>query len=177
MAFVVEDGTGLDDANAYITVQEFKDYHDDRGNDYSTFGSAPPTDQEIEKSIVSATDYIDNNFGSSFMGCREFPENPQALYFPRTNIWVDGQQLPNIPTQLKNATAEYAFRALSGSSLENDPVYDDSGRTVIEKKEVIGPIEEEVKYSDDNSYVITRRYPGADKWLRSLTFGKGVVRA
>lgn len=166
MAFTVEDGTGLTNANAYITVAEFKAFHDDRGNDYATDF---PDDAAIQKAIVSATDYIDNN--NSFKGCREFPENPQALAFPRTDICYDGEELPTVPNQLKNACAEYAIRATPGTTLQPDPEIDDSGRVVTKVKEVIGPIEEEKEWSDSSSanFIIKHPYPEADNWLKPLT--------
>lgn len=66
MAFVVEDDTGVKSANAYVSVQEFKDYHADRGNALSG-GSG-----DQQKAIVKATDYIDKRFGARFKGQKAY---------------------------------------------------------------------------------------------------------
>ena len=55
--FIVEDGTALENANSYVTVQEFRDYWGDRGTDYTA-----KADEEIESSLVLATQYIDMLF-------------------------------------------------------------------------------------------------------------------
>ena len=55
--FIVEDGTAVDNANSYVTVQEFRDYWSDRGVDFTA-----KTDEEVEASLVIATQYIDINF-------------------------------------------------------------------------------------------------------------------
>lgn len=64
MALKVQNSQGtVVGANAYITLAEFKSYHDDRGNDYSGF-----TDPKISAAIVLATDYLDTRF--SFLGVK-----------------------------------------------------------------------------------------------------------
>lgn len=50
-------------ANAYITLAEFKSYHDDRGNDYSGF-----IDAKLENAIIKATDFLDTRF--NFLGIK-----------------------------------------------------------------------------------------------------------
>jgi hypothetical protein len=66
MAFTVEDGTGIKSANAYVTVQELKDYHADRGN--TVTGGAG----DQQKALVKATDYLDKRFGPRFKGIRQY---------------------------------------------------------------------------------------------------------
>lgn len=163
MAIVVEDGTGLTNAQSYTSVAEFKTYHDARGNDYSSYADAA-----IEYALVKATDYIDRRWGRAFKGYREFPDNPQKLSFPRVYVYDwDGRVIEGIPTKLKEATSEYAWRALSGD-LWPDPTYSLGGilRRVREK---VGPIETETEYSGDSPSASTlRAYPPADALLKEL---------
>lgn len=67
MAFKVENGSGVVKANAYGTVQGFRDYHVDRGVDVSGL-----SDSHIQSLLVKATDYIDTRWGASFKGEREY---------------------------------------------------------------------------------------------------------
>jgi hypothetical protein len=163
MAFTVETGTGLQTANAYITVQEFKDYHADRGNDLGGASSG-----DIEKSIVKASDYIDRRWRGKFVGIRLRPPNTQRMEWPRTNaFYLDGSNVLGVPIEIKEATAEYALRALS-AELAPDPTYDDRNQRVQSKTERIGPISESTTYAAGGATFKFRKYPEADELLREL---------
>jgi hypothetical protein len=86
----------------YITVQEFKDYHDARANDYTILD----TDSKITSAILKASDWLNNK---SWMGERTDPTQTDA--FPRDYLWYDNNQLDDntTPTQIKNACAELAL--------------------------------------------------------------------
>lgn len=58
-------------ANAYITLAEFKQYHDNAGNDYSAY-----IDAKIQLAIVRATFYLDNRF--TFPGRKTVVVDPAA---------------------------------------------------------------------------------------------------
>ena len=76
MAFIVEDGTGITNSNAYISVTDFRTYWGDRGVSYGSL-----TNDQIQGYIVQATQYIDSRY--AFKG---YPTNDtQELYWPRTN--------------------------------------------------------------------------------------------
>lgn len=97
-------------------------------------------------------------------------EFPRAQLYDRSGILVDG-----IPEKLKQATVEYASRAIAASLLP-DPEYDASGRIITQTFEKVGPIETELTYLPA-SYSITRKYPFADKMLREyMSYGGGVFR-
>lgn len=156
MAFVVEDGTGKPDANSYIPVEYADDYFQLRGNETWTFIQDPV---EKERALVQATDYIDARWGSLLASVRT--TDTQALEFPR-------KKWEGIPETLKKATCEYAVRALI-QPLAPDPVVDESGHTVLESKEKVGPIEETKKYADYSSDgIVWRVYPSADAYMRPL---------
>lgn len=166
MAAVVEDGTGKPDANSYVSVEYATDYFTLRGNETWTFASA---DEQVV-AIVQATDYIDTRWGSLLASVRT--TDAQALEFPRKK-W-DG-----MPETLKKACCEYALRAMI-SPLAPDPEFDESGRTVSEMKEKVGPITEEKKYLDQGTGILWRVYPSADALMRPLlslaASGSRVVR-
>lgn len=169
MAFVVEDGTGLANATAYIDGAFATTYHADRGN--SSWASASLSSRQA--AIINATSYIDIRFGQDFIGIRK--KDTQALEWPRFAREQDTlfetsitQNINTIPNKLKQACAEYALIAISATIAPN-PEYEDTNRLVTFKKEVVGPIEEEVRYSED---VLApsefRMYPLADNLLRVL---------
>lgn len=158
MAFTVEDGTGLTDSNAYVSVEFVDGYHSDRGNTKWTGSTGLK-----QSAIIRATEYIDKRFGRKFRGFRDHRE--QALEWPRLDAYSDAGYdytgIDAVPRALQKATAEYALRALllgelapdapsmvppqnnaSGSETETDVVTGE----ITRKKEVVGPIEEETEY-------------------------------
>lgn len=156
MALTVQnDSGGINNANGYVTVVEFKAYHDDRGNDYS--GNS---DTVISKAIVRATDYLDKRF--KFVGERGRVE--QRTSWPRIDAEdSDGICRFGIPSEVKEATAEYALRALDGA-LAPDPARDATGQVVTSKSESVGPISESVSYGAGGAFVMPA-YPAADRLL------------
>lgn len=112
MPLVVEDGSGLLTANAFITRAYATAYWDARGYSYAGHdGSA------IDKAIVRATQYLSESF--RWQGIRVKDRNHyggyQALAWPRYGVWdhEDGY-VPDdsIPRELQQATAEAAFYEL-----------------------------------------------------------------
>lgn len=167
MAFVVEDGTGLTNSNALIDVAFADAYFTDRGGNATWTASS--NDQK-QSAIVQATDYLCGRF--RFKGTKY--NEDQALEFPR--VFCDSED-PQMPVKMKQAVAEYAVRARV-AKLAPDPTVDATGGTVISKKEKVGPLEEETKYSDTQTVRSFTAYPAADMLLRGLTsaFGRSVIR-
>lgn len=154
--FNVQDDDGLvSAANAYIDVDFFKDYHDSRGNDYSSY-----SDAQIKVAIVKATDHLDQRF--RYRGVKK--NDRQVTQFPRIHLYDrDGDFVEGVPQEVKEADAEYAFRALS-SSLQPDPDLDSSGRPVRSKREKVGPIETETEWLGTSAQLAN--YPAADLKLK-----------
>lgn len=71
MTLIVEDGTGVNGANAYVDVAFVTTYLTNRNREtenlWSTVGTAPQ-----EGAIVQATDFIERRWGLRFLGQREF---------------------------------------------------------------------------------------------------------
>jgi hypothetical protein len=194
MAIIVEDGTIVTDANAYITVAFFRAWHTARGVDATEFDTA-----DIEAAIVKATDYVDKRFGTKFVGVLR--DREQSLMWPRSDAFTnqnDYIQTNTIPKELKRGVVEYALIALKLGELlpvpapSYNPVDLDTGDTTVStgglvqrQKTVVGPIEEDTWYSqeqwrlvlngrapgalsDMSSLVNLPEYPVADEWLKPI---------
>lgn len=176
MAFVIEDGTGISNANALVSDTEFDDYWTDRGTTFSG-GTAPELLALKKVAIINATSYMENRFRTRFKGTREFQD--QALSFPRLHLYdEDGRIVLGLPDRLKHACIEYAFRALN-NDLAPDPIVDATGLKVIKTKEKVGPIVEEIEYAETSSAAIYNPYPTADALLQEYLMPSGgtVMRA
>lgn len=167
MAFLVQDDSGsVAGANAYLTVAEFKAYHDDRGNSYVGFD-----DTAIQRAIVKATDYMDRRF--SFVGYQEGEE--QRTMWPRIDAFDEDDHLvEGIPDRVKEACAEYAIVALS-ATLNPTPTRDATGRDVQAKSSTVGPISESITYAG-GAVFSGPKYPIADAKLLGLIVSAGEIR-
>ncbi|QDB70869.1 hypothetical protein [Pseudomonas virus PBPA162] len=157
MSLIVEDGSGLPNANAYIDVAYADAYFALRGRQEW----ADLTVEKKEQSIVAATDYVETRWGCLFLSTRL--TDTQALSFPRKK-W-DG-----IPDSLKKAVCEYAIRS-SQHPLYAEPVLDESGFVVTETLEKVGPIQEKKSFKTGGvgmGGVLVRPYPAADSLMRGL---------
>lgn len=163
MPFIVEDGTGLANAESYCTVAFADEYHDKRAN------LAWDLVQEKEAALRKATDYMIQAYRTAWKGYRVSAE--QALDWPRndvvlSDVYAQSQNalVPNdqVPSQVKMACAELAFKAAS------DELNPDLTQQVLSK--TVGPIS--VTY-DSNSPQQTR-FRAIDMLLRPLMHGNGV---
>lgn len=136
MAFTVETGAGLANANAFVSVADFKAYCDLRGLGYSDY-----SDAQIEQAIVRATDYLSNSFAWQGWRVKERGASggAQALAWPRVSV-VDGAgySVPStsLPVELVQATSEIAFYEL-GNNRAMAPAYTPHERIKVEK---LGPM-------------------------------------
>ena len=106
---IIEDGTGLENANSYVSVEFADDYFSARG---VSEWAALETEVK-EQSLIKATDFIDNVF--QWYGKREFEH--QALRFPRVGLRdYEGAEISGIPTCLRQAVCDAAIIA-NGSEL------------------------------------------------------------
>lgn len=182
MAFVVEDGTGISNANAYISVAFYRAYFADRGKDVSA-----QTDEQVQGYIVRATDYVEQRFGSQYQGTRK--TLTQSLGMPRTGMTYDGVRLSAdaIPALFQMGIAEYSNRASKYADLAPDaPVLfardaanggtiPAAGAVIAESKKV-GPIEKSTEYADptaaSNAWTLPA-YPAADALIAPFLTGGG----
>jgi hypothetical protein len=133
MTLIVEDGTGLLDAESLISVEEADVYHNKRGNTSWMDLSVP----EKERRLRRANDYLTQTYRLQWKG---YPVAlDQTCDWPRIGVEVSGSYeivgFDTIPDPVKHAVAELAYRSMSGSL---NP--DQTQRVVREK---VGPMEVE----------------------------------
>jgi len=133
MTLIVEDGTGRTDAESLISVAEADAYHAKRGNTSWANLSTP----EKERHLRRADDYLKQAYGLRWKGYKVALE--QACDWPRIGVEVTNSyeyvHFETVPTPVKNAAAELAYRSVSGAL---NP--DQSQRVVRER---VGPMEVE----------------------------------
>lgn len=191
MPLVVEDGTGLSNANAYVSESFVDTFHADRNNT----SWADATSPEKQAAIIRASEYIDKRFGRRFRGFRKLKE--QALEWPRLSSFDDDGFLfsgtDDLPRQLEKAAAEYSLRAFLCGVLAPDPIPPvpkqslESGETdrtdeagtvitgeVTRKKERVGPIEEETWY-ETTSQVLGKNLAAGAKGIQSSLVNDFVI--
>lgn len=166
MAFIVEDGTGKQDANAYCDVAFVDAYFADAGGN-ATWTAADNTAKQA--AIVKASRYIDQRFARQFRGLQAWEY--QSLQWPRIVVESNWRyDLSDMPLELKRACAEYAVRSLA-APLVTDPA---ESQEIIEKSVKAGPVEKRTKYSASarRSAVVSnaafKEYPAADLWIEPL---------
>lgn len=169
MPFSVQNDAGtVADANAYIEVAYFESYCAETG-----FDLTGKTTQQKEYAIVKATRYLDSRF--SYIGNK--CTTNQTTQWPRVvYLYTELTPVQNIPIQVKQATAEYAKRALT-ADLMPDPTRDGTGKAVTEHSVSVGPIRETKKFL--GSSYSWPSYPAADSLLLQSGFlvtGRRTVR-
>lgn len=158
MAFILEDGTGVEDSNAYIDVVFYKDYQKTRGVTVTQGGGA------IQAAIIRATDYMEARW--RFVGFRE--TNDQGLHWPALDaFYYDGRVANDVPIEVQESCADYTKIELdTPGGLLISSTYDESGGVVLEKREKVGPIEEETKFGDGGAKQTFKKFPGPDQRLK-----------
>lgn len=159
MNFVVEDGTGLPNANSYCEVDFFRDYWSDRGVDYTG-----KTNEELQGLLVQATQYIDR--GYRYIGKKLTKE--QSLQFPRVYIY-DSVLYKNLPIEIKFATCEAVKILIDGGEL-----FSNETNLVTEKSEAVGVIKTTYKYQTA-SQVGRKLYQSVISYLRDFIYNKSNV--
>lgn len=186
MAFIVEDGTGVANSNAYCPLSFADSYFDDRQN----FVWAVADDDAKKAAIIRASDYIEIRFGAKFIGVKV--DSAQSLSWPRQSeaqgyvypygiaLYAPDTSFPTgiVPQCVQRACAEYALRALS-APLAPDPVMDATGRAVQSTSDKVGPIESSVTYVPSAVPATFIPYPAADKMLAPVLSASsgGVIRS
>ena len=74
---IIEDGSGVKDANGYIDEAFALEYLTNRGREVENGWSGLTSDQQ-KAAIIAATDYIENQFGLRFRGSKEFSNLDRA---------------------------------------------------------------------------------------------------
>lgn len=135
MALVVEDGTGLSTADAYISIADANTYIAAYKSDVTAWDLASVADKEV--AARQATLWLDGKF--VWRGTRS--SEAQALLWPRYAAYDDdGYLLDAVPEKLVQATAEVMYLIINGETITETV---SRGTQVISEK--VGDIE--VEYS------------------------------
>lgn len=157
MEIIIEDGSGLADSEAYISVADADSYHAARGN--TLWGTLSGTEKEA--ALRRATDYLTQAYRPRWKGCRV--SSTQALDWPRVGVCVDGFPIASdaVPAVVVRACAEMAFKAAQGELAE------DLERGIVREK--IGPMETEY----DKNSPQHKRYRAVDLLLSPILKNSG----
>lgn len=140
MALIVEDGTGVADANSYVSLDDCADYCTEQGLTFPASPSLP-----AEQAIVRATRSLDAQYESKYPGTRTFGRD-QSLGWPRHDIDnsstgdlvtdTEGNTIEDeeIPIEIVRATCELAARELT----EAQSTMPDLDRSILSEK--AGPV-------------------------------------
>lgn len=153
MTLTVEDGTGLVNADAYISVADADTYFLASAN--ATWAAATSPAKEV--AIIKATRYIEKRFGTKWKGF--IASSEQGLGWPRRYVYDErGTELVDqVPVQIARACAEYAVQALANPLIPETvyPIADGApvpfGR-INRKVEKVGPVYEETYYSTGGAH-------------------------
>lgn len=128
MALVIEDGSGLPGAEAYVSVADADTYFAARGN---AAWAALETGAK-EQALRAGADYLGSTYGEQWKG--ERVSAVQALDWPRKCVKANGFKLDDdiVPVAVARANAEMAVRASAGELVA------DQGTQVTQ--ETVGPI-------------------------------------
>ena len=145
---VVEDGTGLPNANSYLSVADAKQYLTNIGKSSLSFFSL--TDDVLEKFLVAAGQYLDNEY--QFLDNKK-KEN-QGLEFPR------GEQ-DSVPEKVKQAIVELALIISDGS------IYSEvDENTTLITEQAVGPIV--TKFAEATKFGLKKESKSRLEFVRDL---------
>ena len=135
MAFIVEDGTVVADANSLTAVAFADAFFSDR-REARWIGDGGPK----EAALIRATDWFEQSHGTNIKGDRTV--STQVLSFPRKNLFLHGFLLAStvVPDLVQQAVCLYALRALARADIAPDPDLPGGKGAVIGDEVTIGPI-------------------------------------
>lgn len=166
MAFIVEDGTGLESANSYTTLAFAASYLADLGGD-ATWTAASDATQEAALRFASA--WIDQTYTSRFVGYRSVAT--QALEVPRALAYdPNGYAIEGVPVLLERATVEIARRWVADATQFADDVAPGADG-LSTKSASLGPLQVSKTYQGAAS--TSKGFPVVDRMLQQA----GLLRA
>lgn len=151
MSLITEDGTGKENAESFISVEDASIYHTLQGNAGWTVLAS---DTVREQCLRRATNYMTTVYRDRWEGVR-YTED-QALDWPRAGVVRDSWSvdIDEVPVEVAHACAELALKSAS------DALQADLTQGVV--KEKVGVIEVEYNQNSPQS----KRYPAIDFMLR-----------
>ena len=132
ISLIVEDGSCVPSANCYVSLEYADEYMRNTGRT----SWAEKSEDERKAFLINATKYIDRTY--SKLGWKGFKKyhRRQALCFPRVELFdKDGDEVLDIPVELKDAVCEAAYINTTVSSLFD--IKDASGEVKRQKVDVL----------------------------------------
>lgn len=159
MALIVEDGSGVANANSYVSVVNYRTWATARG--LSLPPETPEGDLSIEQAAIKVTDYLEIEF--CYQG--EQVEDDQSLSWPRVGVVLKGKDFAEdeIPKNLVTASYYLINAVLNGAELMPNV---SGNATDYIKKEKVGPIETE--YADPTQFDGKTTFTAVERLLESL---------
>src|SRR5690349_12886017 len=125
---IVEDGSGVENANSYVSVETARLYATNRGV------TLPASDDEVAAWLIKATDYLES-FACKYQGHKTDCTYP--LQWPRTGVVICCVDFPSdaIPKALKDAQCAAVIAQSEGLVLQPNITAQD-----YVTEETVGPI-------------------------------------
>lgn len=142
--FTLETGEGIQNANSYVSTDEFRDISDAFGYVYSGF-----TETQIEIKLMRSAIILDADFRHRYPGT--IVSGTQGLEWPRQNAtYYDGTSIlyTVVPKEVKYACVELVYLSFAGTNLQ--PVLPSNG-PLREERVKVDVIEEQKKYNASSS--------------------------
>jgi len=152
--FILEDGTGIIDSNAYVDIPFVENYF--MGDRLARFNEL--SDDDKSAAIILGTQLVDISY--EWIGDRKSLE--QGLNWPRIDAELYGFTLDGIPTAVKKAACEAVWLSMTESSLFSN---ENNKEVASERVDVVS-----VSYFNpkDISKDTVTRFEILDKILRGL---------
>lgn len=129
MSIVVEDGSIVDGANSYCTVDDLRIFATARAI------TVPVSDGDCEALLIKAMDFLET---LSFIGTRVSPTT-QPLQWPRENATVDGVDLDpsTVPLAVQNSEK---WLAIVAQTIELQPTFSATSKGIVASESVYGAV-------------------------------------
>ena len=141
MSLIVEDGTGVTDANAYISLAEFKAYATARFIDIDDYEN----DQINGAIVIASVDFISVNY--DFKGTKL--TDTQGMTLPTNEVGIN--------SDIKIATYQAAMLSLTGRLFVDATELSVNGSVTLDSKSV-GSLSKTTEYSEGGR-TYTSKYP------------------
>lgn len=162
MAFVVEDGTGLEAANSYAAVSALDSYASERGIEL------PATEGSKQRLLILATEYADSLYAGRWSGQKS--KARQSLQWPRYGASLSGHALDwsAIPRGIAQAICQLASDIHAGGSVN---AVSDGTRIIREKVDVL-----EIQYADNGGNIARPAFPKFEAMIAPYLTSGGAFR-
>lgn len=167
MALIVEDGTGLADAQSYAAAADADTYFTERNE--TAWTAALLADKEI--ALIKASEYADVKWGAKLRGLPL--TQTQSLAFPRS-VFVDRKlrTVSGVPTDWVRAVYEYALLVINSIDLYPTQEVVDQ-KKVASESVTIGPITTSKTYDNTVGTNSLNYFAKADALAKTFTKGGG----